>query len=434
MAAGSTGLLRRGQRIGKYKLVKKLGEGGFGVVYKAYDEVEGIHVALKIQDPATRSSEILQYFRREIRLLSRIDHRNILKMKNADIVDGRLFIASELGLCSLAEREKRAIRFDFALAVLKQMLEALIEVQKNKIVHRDIKPENIIIFPDRLFKLGDFGIAKVLERVGRMTATDAGTQGYFAPEQIFGKPCFASDIFSLGLVFYEMITGELPRWPFKWPFAGREKFNRRVPRELRAIIKKSLEFDESKRYPDAASMYGDLSAFIDRAKNGAASQPRRRLLPWRKYREMEFSERFHHVLSLEFKCCKCNGPISEYMMFCPWCGTGKNSFKGISSFPAVCKRCEHGIMEEWDYCPWCYGKKFRWADIWVKPDKRYVKNCPNRYCGERKIMRWMHYCPWCNTKLKPWRHALLKGRCRKCNWSIADDYWDFCPWCGREVS
>jgi len=282
-------------------------------------------------------------------------------------------------------------------------------------------------------KLGDFGIAKVLERVGKVLATDAGTQGYFAPEQIFGKPSFASDIFSLGLVFYEMVTGQLPTWPFRWPFLGKEKFNRRVPRDIRVVIRKALEFDEKARYPDAASMYNDLIECLNRRNDGGNAHARRRLLPWKKYRELEFSVKFHHILSLDYRCCKCSGPISEYMMYCPWCGTDKNSFEGITSFPSVCRRCKHGVMDEWDYCPWCYGKKFSWADIWVKPDRRYIKNCPNRYCGERKVMRWMHYCPWCHAKLRPWKHPLLEGTCRKCRWSVASDYWEYCPWCGKGI-
>ncbi|MBI4832989.1 MAG: protein kinase [Candidatus Lindowbacteria bacterium] len=433
MVHGASDRFRRGRKVGKYKLLKKLGEGGFGVVYKAYDEVEGQHVALKIQAPAFRSERILQYFKHEIRLMSRIEHRNVLKMKNADLIDGRLFIASELGLCSLAERKRRAIRSDFALSILLQMLEALMEVQKNNIVHRDIKPENIILFPDNIVKLGDFGIAKVLERVGQATATDTGTQGYFAPEQIFGKPSFASDIFSLGLVFYEMITGDLPKYPFRWPLAGKERFHRRVSGNLRHIIRKSLAFDEEQRYPDARSMHHDIVQWSQRRSAANNSQSRRKFIPWRKYREMEFDARFHRALSLDFKCCKCNGPISEYMMFCPWCGTDKNSFKGLSLLPSVCRRCEHGVMEEWDYCPWCYGPKFAWADIWVNPDKRYVKKCPNKYCGERNIMMWMHYCPWCRTKLKPWRHPLLEDACGGCSWGIAGDFWEYCPWCGKEV-
>lgn len=434
MTPEKTERLRRGKRIGKYKLLKKLGEGGFGVVYKAYDEIEGLHVAIKIQDPSQTSEDLLRYFKREIQLLSRIEHRNILKFKNADLYEGRLFLVSELGLGSLAERSKRTIRFDFALNVLRQILAALIEVQKNKIVHRDIKPENIILFPEKVVKLGDFGIAKVLERVGGGTATDAGTHGYFAPEQIFGKPSYSSDIFSLGLVFYEMITGVLPRYPFRWPLAGKEKFQRRVPVRLRGVVRKALSFDEKDRYPDARSMLNDIEQWSQNNSGSRNSQSRKKRIPWRKYREMEFADRYGKVLSLNFRCCECNGPISEFMMFCPWCGTNKNSFRGVTTFPAVCKRCEHGIHEEWDYCPWCYGKKFSYADIWVSPDKRYVKKCPNSYCGERKIMFWMHYCPWCHTKLKPWRHSLLEGRCNACTWSVAGDYWDYCPWCGKELS
>jgi len=422
--------LRRGQRIGKYKLLNKVGSGAFGVVYRAYDEVEGADVALKIQDRPQTDTDILKYFKHEVRLLARVDHQNILKFKNADVFDGRLYIVSELGKGSLAERDRRSIRMNFALGVLKQMLSALIEVQKHHIVHRDIKPENIIIFPGDVAKLGDFGIAKVLQRVGRTIATDAGTQGYFAPEQIFGHPSFSSDIFSLGLVFYEMVTGRLPRWPFVWPFPDKDRFNRRVPVGVRKVIQRSLEFEESERYPNAQSMYDDLMLSLSR-RNGTNGN-RRRMMPWRKYRELEFETRYGKLLALRFRCAHCDGPISEFMMHCPWCGTGKNSFKGLSSFPAECSKCHHGVKDEWDYCPWCYRNKFKWTDVWVTEDKRYVKKCPNRRCGERSIMRWMHYCPWCHTKLRPWIVRQLEGRCKSCHWSIAGDYWDYCAWCGKE--
>ncbi|MDH3215802.1 MAG: serine/threonine-protein kinase [Candidatus Krumholzibacteria bacterium] len=424
--------IRVGQRIGKYKLMQRIGDGAFGVVYRARDEVEGTHVALKIHERTDDVEDILRFFKKEIQLLSRVDHRNILKLKNADIFDKRLYIVSELGRGSLEERERRRMTVSFAVGVLRQILEALIEVQKHNIVHRDIKPGNIILFPDNVVKLGDFGIAKVLERAGQSIGTDAGTRGYFAPEQIYGHPSFASDIFSLGLVFYEMITGALPRWPFEWPFDGKDKFNRSVEPRLRRVVKRALEFEEGDRYPDAVSMQKALLDALDKRNNGH-SNSRRRLMPWRKYRELEFSTRFSNLLVLKFKCGKCAGPISEYMLHCPWCGTDKNSFKGLSSFTAVCRRCEHGVKDEWDYCPWCYRKKFAWADVWVTSDKRYVKNCPNRYCGERKIMRWMRYCPWCHTKLKPWILRQLDGRCKKCSWSVAADYWDYCAWCGESI-
>lgn len=422
-----------GHKIGKYKLKKRIGDGAFGVVYKAFDEIEGQFVALKIHDKTADMSHILHYFRKEIRLLAQVEHPNVLKLKNADVYDGRLFIVSELGKGSLEELPTRKLTVKFATSVLSQILAGLTEVETHNIVHRDIKPGNIILFPRDVVKLGDFGIAKVVEKAAHSIGTDAGTRGYFAPEQIYGQPSFASDIFSLGLVFYEMMTGYLPTWPFQWPFEGNDIFNRRVNARVRRVVRTALEFEEGDRYPDALSMLSDLDAALGSRAGKQSNNSRKRMMPWRKYRELEFSTKFSKLLQLRFKCAKCNGPMSEYMMHCPWCGTDKNGFKGIASFPGVCRRCEHGVKDEWDYCPWCYGKKFTWADVWVTEDKRYIKKCPNKYCGERSVMRWMQYCPWCQTKLRPWIVPQLDGRCRKCHWSVAADYWEFCAWCGETI-
>ena len=432
LKTGKPKRVRAGKRIGKYKLLRRIGDGAFGVVYSARDEVEGTRVALKIHDETDDVDDILRFFKKEIQLLAKVDHQNVLKLKNADVFDGRLFIVSELGKGSLEEKTRRSMTVPFAVGVLTQILDGLIEVQDHNIVHRDIKPANIIMFSDNVAKLGDFGIAKVLERAGQSIGTDAGTRGYFAPEQIYGHPSFSSDIFSLGLVFYEMITGVLPTWPFQWPFDGSAKFNRRVAAPLRRVIRKALEFEEGDRYPDAISMRNALALAVEKKNNGNTNS-RRRMIPWRKYREYEFSAKFANLLDMKFKCGKCSGPMSEFMMHCPWCGTDKNSFKGLTVFPAVCVRCEHGVKDEWDYCPWCYRKRFTWADVWLTRDKRYVKNCPNQRCGERKIMRWMRYCPWCHVKLRPCILRQLDGRCKKCKWSIAADYWDYCAWCGEDV-
>ena len=121
-----------GQKIGKYKLRKRIGDGAFGVVYKAFDEVEGQYVALKIHDSSDDVENILHYFRKEIRLLAKVEHPNVLKLRNADVFDGRLFIVSELGKGSLDSLSSRAISVKFALSVLSQILAGLTEVQKHK--------------------------------------------------------------------------------------------------------------------------------------------------------------------------------------------------------------------------------------------------------------------------------------------------------------
>ena len=149
------------QKIGKYRIERKLADGGFGAVYRAFDTIEGCRVAVKIPAAQYVDDTMLELFREEVRLTARLDHPNILPIKNASFIDGHFVIVHPLGEESLADRLKRRISTEMVMNYAEQMLDALAYAHRRRIIHCDVKPDNFILFPDHNIKLADFGIARV---------------------------------------------------------------------------------------------------------------------------------------------------------------------------------------------------------------------------------------------------------------------------------
>jgi eukaryotic-like serine/threonine-protein kinase len=250
---GDSSQLRVRQRLGKYRIERRLAQGGFAYVYQALDTIEGVRVALKMPHQYNVTASMLDTFQREARLVAKLDHPNILPLKDASFIDGRFVITCRLGERTLADRLKNRIAFDTALQLIEQMIDGVAYAHRNKIIHCDIKPENMILLSDGRLQLMDFGIAKVAQRtiVKTMIASGSGTVGYMAPEQAMGRPSARSDIFSLGLIAYKILTGHLPEWPFEWPHNGHATLKRKVHPDLIAVIRRSLEMRPSHRYRDA---------------------------------------------------------------------------------------------------------------------------------------------------------------------------------------
>jgi len=240
------------QRVGKYRIERRLCEGGFAAVYQAMDTIEGIRVALKVPYDQNVNDEVLRDFRHEVRLAARLDHPHILPLKDASFIDHHFVITLPLGERTLAERLLKRISFRAAMHYAEQLLEAVAYAHRQRIIHCDIKPENIILFPGDHLKLMDFGIAKVAHKTVRGAGT--GTVGYMAPEQAMGKPSLRSDVFSVGLILYRMFAGEWPEWPFEWPPPGIERMKRRVHPELIAFLRKAIEPNPRRRFVDADQM------------------------------------------------------------------------------------------------------------------------------------------------------------------------------------
>ena len=267
-------VMKARQKLGKYRIERRLANGGFAVVYQAMDTIEGIRVALKVPHNVNIDDSVLREFRHEVRMTAKLDHPNILPLKNASFIDDRFVIVFPLGEKSLDDRLRRRVSLHTALYYSEQLIEAVAYAHRLRIIHCDIKPENVIIFGGNRLRLTDFGIAKVALRTVRASGT--GTVGYMAPEQAMGKPSFRSDVFSLGLILYRMFAGEWPEWPYHWPPAGHQKLRGRVHPELILFLRKAIEVNPRNRFRDADQMLAAFRKVKGKALYHAAARQRRR--------------------------------------------------------------------------------------------------------------------------------------------------------------
>jgi len=240
------------QKLGKYRIEKRLSEGGFATVYQAFDTIEGQRVALKIPHSHQVDETLMKDFRHEARLAAKLNHPNILGIKDASVIDEYLVISMPLGERTLADRLQKRVSLPTAIALAEQFLEALAYAHQQRIIHCDVKPENMVLFSDKSLRLADFGIAKVALKTVRGSGT--GTIGYMAPEQAMGKPSPRSDVFSAGLIMYRMLSGEWPEWPYEWPPAGIKKLKAKVHPDFVAFLKKAIEPQPRNRFRDCEQM------------------------------------------------------------------------------------------------------------------------------------------------------------------------------------
>ncbi len=283
-----------GSRLGRYLLLEELGAGGMGVVYRARDEKLERIVAVKVLTQGLLTNQdARKHFRREALALARLNHPNIAALHDVGEQDGVDYIVMECvqGESLRTRLHGGALPVGEATRILLQIGEALEEAHAQGVIHRDLKPANVIITARGLAKVLDFGVAKLLETTDAtqsllQTGAVIGTPLYMSPEQALGKAVDArSDLWSLGAVYYEMLSG---RTPFQGDsvasvmravtmdrFAPVGQLQANVPVQAEQIVIRALEKDPAKRYATAVEVVKDANALLARLTGSVAAVEQR---------------------------------------------------------------------------------------------------------------------------------------------------------------
>jgi tetratricopeptide (TPR) repeat protein/predicted Ser/Thr protein kinase len=273
----ASAVLSEGSHLGpRYEIVRQLGKGGMGAVYLAYDRELSRLVALKVVALHLAGEDwVMERFKREIHLSSLVTHPNVLRVFDLGEFEGLKFLTMQYvegdTLDGLMRREKR-LPVDWSIALFRQLCGALGAAHAKGILHRDLKPQNVLVDKDRTAYLTDFGLATA-STLSPMTQAGAimGTPHYMSPEQVKGLPLDGrSDLFSLGVMLYEMLAGARP-------YAGDSVYdlmlarvrdtarpvrelNADVPAWLQQVVDRCLAVEPAERYQDAAEILADLDA------------------------------------------------------------------------------------------------------------------------------------------------------------------------------
>ena len=264
----------------RYKIEKCLGTGGMSVVFKATDVRDGSAVAIKmLRDEIADDKEALDRFMNESKVVSMLSHPNIVSIRAVSFNTKRKYLVMEYieGISLRTYMDKRGkLDLEEVLSFSEQILAALEHAHSRGVVHRDIKPQNILVLKGGLVKVTDFGIAKMPEKNRGKTVTDSaiGTVYYISPEQAAGKSTDTrSDLYSFGVMMYEMATGELPfddERPISVlmmqihdrPLPPRQ-INKKIPRGLERLILTTMEKDPRRRYQNAKDIFCQIRRLKD---------------------------------------------------------------------------------------------------------------------------------------------------------------------------
>ncbi len=270
-------VLPEGLEIGRrYRVRQLLGMGGMGSVYRVHDQELDRDVALKlIRSDVVENPSALERFKREIQLSSRVTHRNVLRVYDLGESDGIRFLTMQFvegeDLAAVLQRYGK-LPVPRLTSIFRQILEGLRAAHEQGVVHRDLKPQNIMVDAADQIYVTDFGLAKSLEQAGMtQTGTVVGTPYYMSPEQVKGSPVDArSDIYSAGVILYQMATGQLPftgNTPYevmsqrvlRSPRPAGE-LNPQLPGYLRKILERCMAVDPATRYASVGDVLRDLES------------------------------------------------------------------------------------------------------------------------------------------------------------------------------
>ena len=273
----------KGQVIGKYEIVKKIGRGGMGVIYLArHTQLDALR-ALKVLSGEKRDggTHVAERFLREARIASQIRHPNVVEVMDVETDPdlGISYIVMEYvdgGSLRQILRTQSKLNLEQAIVTVQGVAAALSVAAGHKIVHRDIKPDNIMFTKDGRVKLADLGIAKKDDEEDNLTKTNVmmGTPAYLSPEQVENPKAvdIRSDIYSLGATFYEMLTGQVPypgktsydilRKIFSSPVPDPRSVNPEIPQEIAALTMKMLAKEPGKRFQTPEQLLDALSKLI----------------------------------------------------------------------------------------------------------------------------------------------------------------------------
>jgi serine/threonine protein kinase len=263
-------------RLGRFSLLERIAHGSMGEVYKARDEANDLLVAIKVMAPEfSEEEELVERFRREVLAMTVLAHPNIARVFEHGRDQGRLFMVMELltGQDLVALIGQGAMTLDRKIDVMTQCCAGMAFVHAYGVVHRDLKPANIHLTHEGVVKIMDFGVARIADSVMTQLGTIMGSPSYMSPEVVMGRRADArSDVFSLGAVFYELLSGKRA-FPGKAlhqvmmsvmssePVSLREAAPD-IPPPITAIVEKCLRKDPAQRYADAGAIHIDLVAAV----------------------------------------------------------------------------------------------------------------------------------------------------------------------------
>ena len=268
-------MITKGQKINdRYEIIRSIGEGGMANVYLGYDTILDRNVAIKVlRGDLSNDEKFVRRFQREALSASSLAHQNIVEMYDVGEDDGVYYIVMEYvdGKTLKQLLKKRGtLTLSEAIDIMSQLTDGMAHAHDSYIIHRDLKPQNIMIKDDGQIKITDFGIAMALNST-QLTQTNSvmGSVHYLPPEQASGKGCtIKSDIYSMGIIFYELLSGSLPfrgdnaveiaLKHMREPLPSLRESNNAIPQSIENIIRKSTAKNPKNRYDSARSMHEDL--------------------------------------------------------------------------------------------------------------------------------------------------------------------------------